>query len=892
MSQQNTALPLSPLISICSWSKTRPLWQQDALRRIVSIGILTESDFDELECICRRDHGLLDKDEPQPTPIAFDDSHLTSNATVGGGVSLISISNLTNVNRLLSNQSLTFAPGQNLTIVFSNNGAGKSGYVRVIKKACRSRGKATEILPDIRAKRPVDKASALLVVHENNTEHSIEWKESNPTDHRLSRIFVFDSHCADHYIEEDDGTAFIPFGLDILEKLAKACESLKQRLSKRQSTLDSAIADTKRGWKIVPGTIVGSLLASLTASTDHSTVEAASDWRVENTLRLNELKTLLASNPKVRAQQTRALASRLKAFMDFIRRSVDRLSIENLETIRQSIQEANEASMVAGALAVDQFDGTFLSGTGSDIWSQLWAAAREFSTQQAYPDKPFPNVDLDALCVLCQSPLEGTNRENLRRFDAFVSNTASKIAEVANRRASERVKEITTLPFLMPEWKKVETDFVEISSTCHSTLLDFVMASDKRHEAIKNAVSAQNWSLIPMPPLSPVVELETLLATLEQRAITEESAADPEAQQKLNSEKSELEAREWLHANKQSILHQIDRMRQARSLQSCIDDTNTLAISNKNKELFGKYVTEAFRQRFSSEIKFLELDRIELELQSRAEKGSTRFGVRLAGATNHAVAHVASEGEKRCISLALFLAELAQASDSSALVFDDPVSSLDHERRSRIAERLVIETKTRQVIVFTHDLAFLYDIQYHAKEMAIEIHGRHIDWSAGTPGRCSTEFPWKAQTFKEMMKYLRDRCNRARSTYNSQGEAEYNQLAGQICSEIRAAAEKIVEEVLFAGVVRRHDSQIKMGCLESVGNVQKEDYQAVYSIWRDCSQLTPAHAQSRSNPVTMPHPDRLEGFVKTLTEVVERVKKRGEPETKVLTPSTVLKVSQ
>ncbi len=41
------------------------------------------------------------------------------------------------------------------------------------------------------------------------------------------------------------------------------------------------------------------------------------------------------------------------------------------------------------------------------------------------------------------------------------------------------------------------------------------------------------------------------------------------------------------------------------------------------------------------------------------------------------------------------------------IVFDDPVSSLDHWRRRNVAQRLTKEAKTRQVVVFTHDTSFL-----------------------------------------------------------------------------------------------------------------------------------------------------------------------------------------
>jgi len=72
------------------------------------------------------------------------------------------------------------------------------------------------------------------------------------------------------------------------------------------------------------------------------------------------------------------------------------------------------------------------------------------------------------------------------------------------------------------------------------------------------------------------------------------------------------------------------------------------------------------------------------------------------------VEEVLSEGEHRCLATAAFLAELGQSGHTSAIVLDDPVSSLDHKHRDAVAARLVEEAKARQVIIFTHDLAFLY----------------------------------------------------------------------------------------------------------------------------------------------------------------------------------------
>ena len=62
----------------------------------------------------------------------------------------------------------------------------------------------------------------------------------------------------------------------------------------------------------------------------------------------------------------------------------------------------------------------------------------------------------------------------------------------------------------------------------------------------------------------------------------------------------------------------------------------------------------------------------------------------------------------RSVALAAFLAELATTNDKSTIVFDDPISSLDHMHREAVAKRLVDEAQHRQVVVFTHDIAFLF----------------------------------------------------------------------------------------------------------------------------------------------------------------------------------------
>ncbi len=50
------------------------------------------------------------------------------------------------------------------------------------------------------------------------------------------------------------------------------------------------------------------------------------------------------------------------------------------------------------------------------------------------------------------------------------------------------------------------------------------------------------------------------------------------------------------------------------------------------------------------------------------------------------------------------------------MLFKYPVSSLDHINRDRVAERLAIESLKRQVVIFTHDIAFLVLLEEACRE--------------------------------------------------------------------------------------------------------------------------------------------------------------------------------
>ncbi len=122
------------LKKILRWSRGRPAWQRDALRRLVTSEELSGDDYKELTELCKSKHGLAESEDANP----LEETDLPGGDGDGEAVNLISITHHQGVNALAEEQTVSFAPG--LTVVYGDNAAGKSGYTRILKTACRARG--------------------------------------------------------------------------------------------------------------------------------------------------------------------------------------------------------------------------------------------------------------------------------------------------------------------------------------------------------------------------------------------------------------------------------------------------------------------------------------------------------------------------------------------------------------------------------------------------------------------------------------------------------------------------------------------------------------------------------------------------------------------------------
>lgn len=867
---------ISAIHEILKWSIDRPEWQRDALRRIVIKGFIDETDIGELHQLCCSKHNpeMINSTPLKVSPL--DKSHIPSEPDSQASVTLVSIGELQGVNRLPPEQSIPFGPALGLTIIYGDNGTGKSGYARVIKKACRTRGVSPEILSDAFAPSSSTSPSGTIICRDGAKEMPpIQWKDGSPSDPLLANVFVFDALTANHYLESDGPATFTPSGLDVLPKLSKTCDAINRIIKDDIDRMKAVIQATAKNWKLHSNTAVGKLIAELSANTELIQVDSLCGLDEKEGQRLKDIADALRSDPKQKAKETRASAERIRVFASKIREVFSFISGTQMPSLRKLIEDVESTNKVAKAFTANRFDPSYLSGTGEDVWQKLWEAARSFSVSSAYKDQSFPVTTDGARCVLCQQSLDPEATARLKTFEAFCKDKSQELANEAATWLKNMAQKIEKLTPLTPEYDKIETDFLASGSPDQKdSIKTFVKTMDECLAATKDNLSKVVWKDPVQVLSSPEETLIAIVSYLEARAKTEESAEDPEIRKKLEVERDELNDREWLARTKSDILSQIERYKRIDLLERCFKDTQTQQITLKNSELTKLIVTEAFCNRFKDEADDLGLRTIKVRLEEiKGKKGETRFGLRLETGAGFQVKDIASEGEKRCIALAAFLAELSQASHQSALVFDDPVSSLDHHYRDKTAARLAEESKVRQVIVFTHDVVFLNDLESCAKKVGVSIHISHLEWNGNIPGQCIEGLPWDCKSTDDRLDKLDKEQKIIAGTWSTLPNEENIQAIRGAYGRLRATLERLVERDVFADVIFRFRSFVNLKNLRGAVGFSTIECDEILRLHKRCCDVTDAHDPS-GKQAAVPNPTDLSRDIQSTKDILKAIRTR------------------
>ena len=189
--------------------------------------------------------------------------------------------------------------------------------------------------------------------------------------------------------------------------------------------------------------------------------------------------------------------------------------------------------------------------------------------------------------------------------------------------------------------------------------------------------------------------------------------------------------------------------------------------------------------------------------------------------------HVFSEGERTALGLAAFFTEACLDRSRSALVLDDPVTSLDHIRRGLVAERIVALAASRQVIVFTHDVAFVADLNREASSQGVSVAERSVTRSRADerkPGLCSTTHPWKAKDVRARLGELKSELARIKRESESWDEDGYENAVALWAGKLSETWERIFSQEIVGPVFVEGGLEIRPMMVKVIARFSDQDY--------------------------------------------------------------------
>jgi energy-coupling factor transporter ATP-binding protein EcfA2 len=788
----------------------------------------------------------------------------------GQQVRLLEVGDVANVNALVSGQRLTFG-AEGMTVVYGDNGSGKSGYARLIKHVVRARHRE-EILPNIfgPAEGPPEASVRYALGHEEREER---W--ASQAGGPLSQVAFYDERCGDAYVSVEADVSFRPSALQLLDSLVAGCDGVR-------SALDQLLQENSGQAQALPsvpdGTPSAAFLQTFGSATTVAELEAACALpddadRVLEALSAEEGR-LRASDPSremERLQRIAAAAEELAAHLARLDGVIGLSAEETLAILRRTAREKRTAADMASSAS---FDTEPVTGVGTETWRALWEAARRFSEVEVNPADAFPKTGSEALCPLCHQPLDEDAGQRFHRFHAFMTDDTQSQAVHAERQWSQALVRAQSVQVLTPA-AAVNLQTIE---GLPGGLEPAVRQHLERYEQRRLALSAwDEKSALPLPDAS--ADVVSRLTALAQESKAASSALDATEIRSLLGQviarRQAVEARRVMRAHSEVMMAELTRRRSRARIEAARRETDTTGITRKSTELTRAYVTANVQDRFSRESDRLGVERVTLQ-DSGGRKGQLRHRPAFLSAHVRAeLPRVLSEGEQTALGLAGFFTEAFFDDTKSALVLDDPMTSLDHLRRGRVAARLAGLSRDRQVIVFTHDVTFSADLRRACEEAAVPFTERSVERRRkdDAPGICMDKHPWSVKDANARLGTLEADLAKIKRDEGEWDRETYERETGVWAGNLSETWERILSMEIANFLVNRGTLEVHVRGLKLMARITEDDNQELQQSYGRCSQWAKRHDKDGQLNYTAPSVGELEAELTLVRTWLAKVRK-------------------
>lgn len=864
---------MTPIESIADWSKKKPVWWRHALKLTLMHGTLEQDDLNEILKIAHMEHGLLEPDDIfEESSKQLDFSGYTSEQYE---VSLKSLSDIKGVGLLAENQTISF-PNEGLFIIYGDNGAGKSSYSSILKNTCLTRGDCPQIMGDIFSKQQVP-PQAKIGVSLNGEDEVISWNKSTPSIEALKSIRVFDSSSASHYVNKEDALGFKPIGLNLLAELVNAVNSVKSCIEEDLMPGNGFV----KLEGLSSSSVTANFLRNLSADTAEIEIKnhCITPQGIEKIESLKkeilQYKSQTAEALRNNLRQRKSVIEPLKTFCERAIKLLDDKAVDALSTLKIKKDRAEQVSEELRKATLINLPLENIAGLN---WQKLWKATQLF-IEQDVKHQHFPLIEGE-YCPVCLQEVGKESESRMGMLSRYLKDQTAQDAKSAADDYDNAIKSLNSLSLDLSPYPAAISLLNNEYDSIGNEIIDFVSKLKSRREILTGIL---NLPTLPLN-INCFEKLKKIIEDIDASLLavgTDEELL--EFISKKETDLTHLEDMKYCSSHYDDIVSNLRRYKTIKKLEAIQSQCGTTSISNLSSGIYRHGVVQPLVSAFDDELKSFGFERFRVKVESRNKSGTQQFKLSLADESDNVIGAlgVASEGEQRCIAIASFLAEMKADSRKSAVIFDDPVNSLSHEWSGRVAQRLVLESKSRQVVVLTHNIVFYKLLLEVAEKIDAVYSSIALERSRKFAGIVRDSAPWEAMTTRARYGVLKVKLQELKrlEKNDTTTTSEFRNACYQFYSYLREAWERLVEEKLLNKVVTRFERGIATQRLSKLMDICQTDIDRVDDAMSKCSTYFIGHDSAAAvggpNPTIDEVEDDLNSFLEFLTELEGKIRRRS-----------------
>ncbi len=786
--------PPDPRITLAEWANQQDEWLRSIVRVVLSTGRpLPPGEVENVYSLFRQEEALDKRELPVEPKLELeagsDEAELP--------LAITKISNVSGVNALIS--GAVIEPHAGLTILYGENGTGKTGYSRIFKALAGSRTADDIILGDISA--DTEEPQSAEIGYSLGPDAKIFTWSGERGQAPFTRMSIFDSLSVNFHVDDELEYVYVPTVLALFNHVISGVKAVQTRI-------DSTVNQLTGAGSMLLGRFPGEssiypFIETLGATTDLEDLRAKADTDTKVEKRIEALRLSVAALDANTIGSLIKLRQRDEQVLKEAVAVATGISSFDASAYTTALGKRAELARDYEAFRTELFKAADLPADPEATWEAFVASGEEYRQH------------LDAIavhdadrCLYCRQPLGDLAQSLVRKYGEYLADKINGDITIVNTLIRDLTAGVRSLTDNEVASVLKEYEGWEDKPAFHSSLESVGRLMAQVKQAVSDDLAIDDELLSEAPTLNTVLEKALVATVTELTELREQDANRASALAEKRNEVTELVAAAELAKSWTQIEAQVTNAKEAdrlRILGKVIPGVSR-SVTELSKTASDQLINQNFEQLFIEECDALRARPMKLEFVGREGKAQRRKVLK----GKHKPSKVLSEGEQNVLAMADFLAEARLAGITAPVIFDDPVSSLDHRRINEVAKRVALLAEDNQVIVFTHDILFattllsLFETSKRCTYFQIT-----DDDGVGKVTRASGP---RWDTLASLSKHISETIQAANAV---DGEARAA-LVREGYDWIRSWCEVFTETELLQGVSQRYQPNIRMTALPNI----------------------------------------------------------------------------